>query len=78
MTSCSVRFLTCSHADERSRLLTVVASAATPSGVDQIIKFLDEKNLKVNHVVSSLGQTIGQPVSEWNEVCKLSRSRKNL
>ena len=55
MTSCSVRFLTCSHVDERSRLLTVVASAATPSGVDQIIKFLDKKNLKVNHVVSSLG-----------------------
>ena len=62
----------------------MVASAATPHGVDQIIKFLDEKNLKVNHVVSSFGgnwmkgQTIGQPVSEWDYVCKLSRSRKKF
>ena len=62
----------------------MVASAGTTHGVDQIIKFLDEKNLKVNHVVSSLGgfwmkgQTIGQPVSEWDEVCKLSRSQKNF
>ncbi|XP_065840444.1 dehydrogenase/reductase SDR family member 2, mitochondrial-like [Oscarella lobularis] len=62
------------HENERSRLLTLVASAGTTHGVDQIVKFLDEKNLKVNHVVSSLGgfwmkgQTIGQPVSEWDEV----------
>ena len=65
-------------------MLTLVASAGTTHGVDQIVKFLDEKNLKVNHVVSSLGgfwmkgQTIGQPVSEWDEVCKLSKVTKKI